>query len=379
MADAPALADTNELAGVGDIGGRGSQFWFGHGWLVVALGKAEDSSWVLLKGARECEVGAGEIPDPHKFGRRLVLRFAEGAVLYWPRSHLNHPCAAEGGTRRARPKETLMEDVCFDTWAARQGVERPFAALADMEPDVRVDFAKQLGVSLAQWRHKAAYCLVSGDVDVDGDDIPLTLKAEAEACIVINADRKGLQARSHSALRTINLFADDHNWRQVLESVCAEMKIGGVAEDASEVELESAIYEYLGAKLWETLGVDERGEIDEFLRDQPELGERLRSSGFGKFGTRMFAKGVFQAAKAGGFGTYINAAKAAAFLNKTLGTKIVMSTATHGLKIVLKGINAILWLWIAADVVNLVFGSSRERLLAPISQIHTEFLLMNLE
>lgn len=110
-----------------------------------------------------------------------------------------------------------MDENFFDTWATRHGVERPFAALADMEPEVRKEFAKQLGVSLDDWWSAAAWCLAS-EPGVD-DDIEAVFQADAEACIIINADHKGLQARSHSALRTFNIFADNHNWRQVLESV----------------------------------------------------------------------------------------------------------------------------------------------------------------
>jgi hypothetical protein len=248
-----------------------------------------------------------------------------------------------------------------------------------MEPAARSDFAKTLGVTFDDWREDAAICLLDADITVGAKRIPAKLRAEAEACVILNLDRKGIQARSHSAARTLNPFAENHTWLQVLESVVAEIEIPVPVSSPGEFDLEAAVLEYVGEQIWNELDAEEQQEIESFLEQGAGFVEQLQKAGYGPFGLRLVGKGVFGAAKSAGFGAFINAVKAAAYLNKTFGLKIQMKNAAKLLSSTLKGVNALLWASLVIDVANLIFGSSRQRLLLPIAQLHMEYLAMSIE
>lgn len=266
----------------------------------------------------------------------------------------------------------------FERWAKAQSVERPFGALVVMEAGAREQIAESLGIDLSgAWSGAVLNC----NFDLRVNEKPrmaANLIAQAEAAAIIGLDGYGLQARSHATFKKLNPAAANHTWAEILHSVIGHFGIP-VSGPAPNVEqLESAIYEWVAEKTVETMSKEEVEEMDVFLDQQPELAEKLKKAGFKRSGARLVAAGVFRAAARGGFGTYITAVKAAAFLNRTLGTKLVMSGVTHGLKAVLRATNVILWAWLAKDVLDLLFGASRPRLLAPISEIHQSLLLERL-
>ncbi len=150
-------------------------------------------------------------------------------------------------------------------------------------------------------------------------------------------------------------------------------------EDSTEEDLEYAIFEYVADEVLKSTDSAQLGEIEKFIREQPEFSRKLREAGFGPKGLRLVISGVFKAASKGGFGTYITAVKAAAFLNRKLGTRLAMNVVTKGLKTVLKSLDAALWVWLVYDVLSWFFGPSRRRLLPVIAQIHQHYLLEKIE
>ena len=283
----------------------------------------------------------------------------------------------------------LTAKSLFETWAEQQGMTRPFEALCQMDAAARGQVAETLKVDLSNaWEdglRQAKYDLgVSADESEDGLELPFDPDLpcdndQAEACLVIGRDGYGIQARSHSTLETLDLFAENHTWGEVLISVIEEFKIPCRVAGKSEEELESAIFDYCAEQEWKQKDERERQEIEKFINQQPELIDKLKAAGFDTKKRRWVVNLMFQAAKRGGFGTYITAVKAAAWMNRTLGTKIMMKTATHGLKVALRAFNVALWAWLVWDVLAFFFGPSRKRLIPVIALIHQHYLLEKLD
>lgn len=265
----------------------------------------------------------------------------------------------------------------FERWADEQGVRRAFDALVEMDEPSRHQIAEHLDVELTNMAEDAPE-LARWDLGAhDAPRLPQNI-VQAEACLIIARDGFGIQARSHSTLRTLNVFTRNHTWLEVLLSVVNEFEIP-LPDDPTESNLEAAIFEHVADKAWEQMDPALKEEIEAFLeRETPEFRERLRKAGVGPKGIRLMAAGVFTAAKAAGFGSYITAVKAAAFLNKRLGANLAMQSVTKGLATVLRGLNVLLWITFVGDILGFLFGSSRGRLLFVIAEIHQHNLLRSL-
>ncbi len=301
-----------------------------------------------------------------------------------------------------------MRKALFETWAEQQGVLRPFRALCEMDADVdaahfglppksgREQIAEMLNVDLSYAREdgcsQALYDLnvLRGELEDDPEryeqicgKLPYDPEqpygeGQAEACLIIGRARKGIQARSHSTLKTI-AGSENHTWPEVLVSVIQEFKIECHVAGKIEEQLEAAIFDYFAEKEWEQKKEEERQEIEKFIEQQPELIDKLKVSGLNAKQIRWVANLMFQAAKQGGFNTYINAVKVAAWMNGNLGTKIVMSTATKSLSVALRAVNVAMWAWLVWDILAFVFGPSRKRLIPVIALIHQHYLLEKLD
>lgn len=264
-----------------------------------------------------------------------------------------------------------MRQSLFERWAEQNGVQRPFQALCEMDAASREQIAEMLNVDLND------ICMIdlfsTGEYEQKND-------ARSEACLIIEQDRKGIQARSHSTLRTINPFAEDHTWREVLVSIIEEFKIEcGAIWRKTEEQLESVIFNYFADQEWQAKDEGEREEIDTFIREQPELIDRLKRAGIDQKKRRWVVNVLFQAAKRGRFNTYITAVKVAGQMNRIIGTKVMMKTVTKGLATVLRTVNVALWAWLVWDVLAFFFGSSRKRLIPVIALIHQHYLLEKLD
>jgi uncharacterized protein YaaW (UPF0174 family) len=217
-----------------------------------------------------------------------------------------------------------------------------------MDPESRAQIADHLGI-----RHRA---------ESVGDP-------EAEAWEIISRRLKGLQARAEAWPKTISARAPNRSWRQILEVVAKKLEVPFDKSD-DEATLEARLFEHAASEMIGRMSHGEREEIAAFEAMEPGLIARIRAMGVGTSGTKLIVSGLFKAATRGGFDTYTTAVKVAAWLNRSLGTRIVMSTATQGLKVVLRSVNVALWLWLVSDVMNWLFGKSEARILPVVIQIH---------
>jgi hypothetical protein len=272
------------------------------------------------------------------------------------------------------------KSTLFETWAQEQGVYRPFKVLTNMKPAEREQIAELLGFELkSAWRTAIQHVIVSRDLpatawpSVKSYTLPLS---QAEALLLIGSDLDGIQARSHSAFRTLNLAARNHTWQEILEGVINEFEIEGniKAVDA----MEGAIFEYVAEKALTEMSKEDLDGIERVNNEDPRLAEKLKQAGFGPNGTRLFLAGAGKLISRQGFKAYISAVKFAAGANKRLGMKFAMRNVTKGLKLGLQGLNVLLWAWLAADILNLLFGSSRKRLLPVLAHIRAAALIQQM-
>ena len=267
-----------------------------------------------------------------------------------------------------------MRRALFETWADQQGVLRPFRALCEMDAASRKQIAEMLNVNLDDvWENGRSRAL--RDLKMENYPEHPCNDDQAEACLIIGQDRKGIQARSHSTLTTINPLSENHTWPEVLVSVIKEFKIKCRFAGKTEEQLEAVIFEYFADLEWKQKKEEERQEIEKFIKQQPELIDKLRAAGLDTKQIRWVINLMFQAAKRGGFKTFINAVKVAAWMNRKLGTKIMMKTVTKSLSVALRATNVALWAWLVWDVLDFVFGPSRKRLVPMIALIHQHYLL----
>ena len=270
-----------------------------------------------------------------------------------------------------------MGKALFETWAEQQGVLRPFRALCDMDAASRKQIAEMINVNLNDaWENGRSRAL--RDLKMENYPEQPCNNDQAETCLIIGQDRKGIQARSHSTLTTINPLSENHTWPEALVSVIEEFKIERHVAGKTEEQLEAAIFDYFAELEWKQKNEEERQEIEKFIKQQPEFIEKLKAAGLNTKQIRWVVNLMFQAAKRGGFKTFINAVKVAAWMNRKLGTKMMMKTATKSLSVALKAVNVALWAWLVWDVLDFVFGPSRKRLVPVIALIHQHYLLERL-
>jgi hypothetical protein len=273
----------------------------------------------------------------------------------------------------------ITKENLFRRWAAQQGMARPFSILSGLSHGEREQIAEHLSMSLAErdevWDEAIEQAL--DDLGIDKPRPPKRLQgdllAEAEAVHLIGCDNDGIQARSHSATRTLNPTAENHTWDEVLHSIIKEFKIR--CADKSTDGMETAIFEHVAAKAVAEMSADEKKDLRELEKEAPELREKLLRAGYGPKAAQLVMAGLAKATMKSGFKAYIQAVKLAGAANRKLGTKFVMKNVTVGLKGVLRGANVLLWAWLAADVVGWMFGPSRQRLLMVVAQVRSAALL----
>jgi len=232
--------------------------------------------------------------------------------------------------------------------ARQQHVERPFRLLVSMPDEQRAEIADLLDFEFA-------------DENV-GDP-------QAEAWEIINCDLRGLQARTHEWYETLNPFGSNNGWREILRCTCQELGVE-VSAAATVPTMEAAITEAVAGMALDQLTAPQRREIEKLMALEPGLVKRLRDQGLRPNSVRLVMSGALRAAEAGGFGTFVTAVKAAAWLNRTVGTKIVMSTAPKVLATAMQAVNVALWVWLAVDVLDALFGTSARRVAPVVAQVH---------
>jgi hypothetical protein len=135
--------------------------------------------------------------------------------------------------------------------AVEQGVRRPFEGLAAMDDALRARVAGVLGVALRETR---------------GD-------ARAEAWRILNADLKGLQARSHRPDRML-LPRRNHNWWEILLATAGRLGLD-VYPGLSEREVERLVFDRVARRTIDGLEAAEVEVLDLVAREAPAFSDAL--------------------------------------------------------------------------------------------------------
>lgn len=255
------------------------------------------------------------------------------------------------------------------------GVIRPFLYLVSMDPVMRNQVASQLGWSLYAQKY-------FGD-------------SHAEAWDILNADAKGIQARTNGAIETLTPFVRSCNWYEILYRTAKEVFKVVDREDLSfaksieqcqsskspkMAEFENWYTEKLAQLQSKQVAEANQIEIDALMDSEEvrDLAKTMKAAGVavGALGLRYAVTMTHSALRAGGFQTYVLTVKIAAAMNRSLGTKIVMSQSTKAVARFATALNVFAWVLLVLDVVNVAFGSSHGRAFGPVSQILNQRLLL---
>lgn len=152
--------------------------------------------------------------------------------------------------------------------ADAQGVRRPFDALASMSAPLRARLGRLLGVRL----------------DRAGGD------ARFEAWLLLNADLKGLQARSHRPDRTL-LPRRNHNWWEILLAAADRLGLD-VYPGLSEREVESLVFDRIARAALDRLEAAEIEVLEIAGREAPGVTDAFDRLGLSPEG-RLFVLAAF--------------------------------------------------------------------------------------
>ena len=261
--------------------------------------------------------------------------------------------------------------------AMRAGMIRPFLLLASMDYATRNQLASLLGFSLFNQPYV-------GDPHIEAWDI-------------LDAPMQGIGRRCTESWETLNPLARNVNWYETVYRAGKEIfkkleskdlsfadSIEGCSNSKSRLvqDLENEFLVKLSSLQAAQLAKERLADLDE-LEDSEEVREiakNMREAGIDHAGViRYGLSTVYNAIRMGGFNTYIYTVKVAAAMNRNLGTKIMMAHATKAMSRFAGALNVIGWVWLAADVANLVFGSSHGRAFPAVLQILNQKLMLAAE
>ena len=212
--------------------------------------------------------------------------------------------------------------------ARRQKVVRPVRVISNLDPEQRRELADDLGAKLAS---------------AHGD-------ALEEAWLVMERVQHFTRSLVGEVVRR------KFSWLQILR-VTARKGLDIKCRPTWKADrLEREIFNKLAARVLERLNPEQRAELDEFEKQNKHLFEVLRKGGLRPGSAKMVLWLAASQAKKGGFKTYIRAVKTAGWLNRHLGTKLVMKSVTHSLKLALKTLNAASLVLLTLDVLEAFFG-----------------------
>ncbi|HYC78189.1 MAG TPA: hypothetical protein VEI02_11235 [Planctomycetota bacterium] len=223
--------------------------------------------------------------------------------------------------------------------ARMQGVHRPFDLLASAAPSLRERMAQCLGVRLGR---------AASD-------------PRREAWVLINADLRGLQARSHSPDRVL-LPRRNHNWWEIL--LAAARRLGlDVYPGLSEREVERLVFDRTARLLVEGLEAAEREVLDLVARETPSFTDafdRLNLSDDGRALVLAAFHRIAQATPCADAEAVSSSRRSAAYLRAGLERAGVMPSASRSLRYLRDGLPKAFAAWTAvAAARNLLPRASR--------------------
>jgi hypothetical protein len=270
--------------------------------------------------------------------------------------------------------QELERSTDFRNRAYESGMIRPFLLLVSMEPAMRNQLAASLGWSLVNQKYFG--------------------NAHEEAWDIINTSAKGIQARTNESWETLNPFSNNCNWYEVLYHVnkavfnidnIKDLKYSESINDCKNSKrnlcsfVEDEFIQNVSLLQQKHMTQDQLVKLEELMESDEvlEISKTMEKTGIkNKQVIRYTINMMYQGIRSGGFNSYIYSVKIAAWMNNNLGTNMLMATAPKFLKVGVQIVNVAQWMWLATDVLGVIFASGHGRLFLGTNIICTQRLLL---
>jgi hypothetical protein len=233
--------------------------------------------------------------------------------------------------------------------ARRQGVGRPFDALVAMPAALRARVAEVLGVAL-DGRHA---------------------EPAAAAWRLVNADLRGLQARSHRLDRTL-LPLRNHNWWEILLATGSRLGME-VYPGLSEREVERLVFDRFARRLTDALEGAEREILEVVVRETPAFSDALDRLALSAEGRLAVLAGLHRTAQAASPATAAGEAasrRTAAFLQAGIVRAGVLPSPSRALRFLRDALPSVVAAWDALAIVRESPPRSARALAVGLAAVH---------
>ncbi len=232
--------------------------------------------------------------------------------------------------------------------AAAQGVNRPFQLLTSMSASLRHGIARLLGVNLER---------AAGD-------------RAAEAWLIINADLRGLQARSHGPDRQL-LPLRNHNWWEILLATARRVGLS-IYPGLSEREVERILFDHVASRVLREMSPAERVDVEAIADAVPAVTEALtrvglsaEAIGFVFAGLHRMTRDVGSTAPGGG-----SLARTAVALRDAVHRPGTMPSISRTLRFLRENLGTLAEAWTRMDCVRRSLGRSVRQLFPALAVLH---------
>jgi len=189
---------------------------------------------------------------------------------------------------------------------------------------------------------------------------------EIQAWRIINADLRGIQARSHGPREQLVPLARNNNWWEILLAAARRLKLR-IYPGLSEREVERLVFEEIASRVVRGLPEAEIASLDRTAIDQPSLVAALANLGLSKDGLRLVLAGIHRLARVGqrmqpeepGFRSRMGA----------------LQSLSRALRMVKDRFGGLVVAWTSMDSIRRVIGDPRARFITVLMALYFHSLL----
>jgi len=244
-----------------------------------------------------------------------------------------------GFLKKRRPSPERLHRLAHE-----QGVVRPFTILLSLPQSARSHLAAVLGIRLRPERETP----------------------EEQAWRIINADLRGIQARSHGPREQLVPMARNHNWWEILLAAARRLKLR-IYPGLSEREVERLVFEEIAERVVRGLPEAEVARLDRTAIEQPALVAALANLGLSKNGLRLVLAGIHRLARIGQ-----KMQPEEPVFRTRMGA---LQSLSRALRLVKERFGGLVVAWTSMDALRKVIGDPRARFLAVLMALYFHNLL----
>jgi hypothetical protein len=199
--------------------------------------------------------------------------------------------------------------------------------------------------------------------------------AEAEAWAIINADLKGLQARTHGLVERVSPFARNNSWWEIVTRTAG--RLGVFYDDGMSVrEVEARIFERMAELVVAALPKEEITELDRLSHESPGFYAALEALRLSRNGIRFVLTGLSHMAARARTETYTRAVMMAGWLNKKIHAFVLLPSVTRGLTVLEATCRALVVAWRNLAAMTSVGSRNSRKLATVLAAMYFQSLLV---